>query len=43
MYGLYRFSVRTMKFFFHVSDKEIFTMGFATGLVAAIGLAGVAL
>ena len=43
VYGLYRFSVRTMKFFFHVSDKEIFTIGFATGLVAAAGIAAAVL
>ena len=43
VYGLYRFSVRTMKFFFHVSDKEIFTIGFVTGLVAAAGIAAAVL
>lgn len=40
MYGFYRGSVRLMKFFFNVSDKQIFTMGFAGGIIAAIALAG---
>ena len=41
MYGFYRGSVRIMKFFFNVSDKQIFTLGFAGGVLAmfAIGAA----
>lgn len=36
MYGFYRSSVRMMKFFFNVSDKQIFTIGFVGGIVAAL-------
>ncbi|KAL1508314.1 hypothetical protein AB1Y20_004425 [Prymnesium parvum] len=38
MYGFYRFSVRVMRFFFNVSDKEIFTGGFVLGMLAMLGL-----
>ena len=40
MYGFYRGSVRIMKFFFNVSDKQIFTLGFMAGMVAAAAIAG---
>ena len=36
MYGFYRGSVRLMKFFFNVSDKQIFEMGFLVGLITAV-------
>lgn len=35
MYGFYRVSVRLMRFFFNVSDKQIFEMGFAIGALFA--------
>lgn len=38
MYGFYRFSVRVMKFFFNVSDKEIFTGGFVLGMLAMLAM-----
>ena len=38
MYGFYRGSVRLMKFFFNVSDKQIFQMGFVVGLISAAGI-----
>ena len=40
MYGFYRFSVRIMKFFFNVSDKEIFTLGFVGGFLACVFILG---
>ena len=40
MYGFYRGSVRLMKFFFNVSDKPIFTLGFMAGLFAMLGITG---
>lgn len=40
MYGFYRASVRIMKFFFNVSDKQIFTIGFGLGMVAAVIIVG---
>lgn len=42
MYGFYRGSMHLMHFFFNVSDKEIFNIGFVTGAIAlgVIGLAG---
>jgi len=40
MYGFYRFSVRTMKFFFNVSDKQIFTIGFVGGMLASLFIVG---
>jgi len=40
MYGFYRFSVRVMKFFFNVSDKEIFTGGFVLGMIAMAAIIG---
>ena len=40
MYGFYRGSVRLMKFFFNVSDKQIFTLGFAGGILAALIIGG---
>jgi hypothetical protein len=40
MYGFYRGSVRIMKFFFNVSDKQIFTLGFLGGIVAALAIGG---
>ena len=43
MYGFYRFSVRVMKFFFNVSDKEIFTGGFVLGMVAMVTPASIEL
>lgn len=41
MYGFYRGSVRLMSFFFNVSDKQIFNLGFIGGVFAmfAIGAA----
>merc|ERR1712129_332178 len=36
MYGFYRGSVRLMKFFFNVSDRQIFEMGFLVGLITAV-------
>jgi len=41
MYGFYRGSVRLMKFFFNVSDKQIFTIGFLGGVIAMLVLGGV--
>ena len=41
MYGFYRFSVRVMKFFFNVSDKQIFTLGVVGGIIASIFIFGV--
>ena len=38
MYGFYRFSVRIMKFFFNVSEKQIFNIGFFSGIIAAAGI-----
>jgi hypothetical protein len=38
MYGFYRGSVRIMKFFFNVSDKQIFTIGCCCGALAAAGI-----
>lgn len=35
MYGFYRGSIRLMKFFFNVSDKQIFEIGFLVGLLTA--------
>ena len=40
MYGFYRFSVRVMKFFFNVSDKQIFEIGFLVGIITAVGIIG---
>ena len=40
MYGFYRGSVRLMKFFFNVSDKQIFEIGFLVGLITAVGIIG---
>ena len=39
VYGFYRGSIRLMKFFFNVSDKQIFTLGFIGGLLAAFAIA----
>jgi hypothetical protein len=36
MYGFYRFSMRVMKFFFNVSDKQILEGGFVIGAVSAL-------
>jgi len=36
MYGFYRGSIRLMKFFFNVSDKQIFEIGFLVGLLTAV-------
>ena len=38
MYGFYRVSMRIMHFFFNVSDKQIFELGFIAGVFAAIGI-----
>ena len=43
MFGFYRGSMRLMHFFFNVSDKQIFEMGFALGVVSAIAIAGAGL
>jgi hypothetical protein len=40
MYGFYRGSVRIMRFFFNVSDKQIFNIGFVGGMVAAAFIVG---
>lgn len=40
MYGFYRVSIRTMKFFINVTDKQIFNGGFVLGLLAAAAVAG---
>lgn len=40
MYGFYRISVRLMKFFLNVSDKQVFNMGCTCGFFAALGIAG---
>lgn len=42
MYGFYRGSVRLMKFFFNVSDKQIFNIGFAVGALTVLTIGGVA-
>ena len=39
MYGFYRGSMRIMYFFFNVSDKQIFEMGVAAGVVTTAALA----
>ena len=36
MYGFYRGSIRLMKFFFNVTDKQIFEIGFLVGLLTAV-------
>ena len=43
MFGFYRGSMRLMHFFFHVSDKQIFEIGFVTGIVSAVVIAGAGL
>ena len=40
MYGFYRGSVRLMRFFFNVSDKQIFEIGFLVGIITAVGIIG---
>ena len=40
MYGFYRFSFHIMHFFLNVHPKDIFTMGFAGGMVAAVLILG---
>ena len=40
MYGFYRGSVRLMKFFFNVSDKQIFTLGFVGGVLVMLACGG---
>jgi hypothetical protein len=39
MYGFYRASMYTMHFFFNVSDKTIFELGFLAGILATVGIA----
>ena len=39
MYGFYRASMWIMHFFFNVSDREIFNIGFVVGLLAAVVVA----
>ncbi len=39
MYGFYRASMRIMHFFFNVTDKQIFNLGFLAGLAAAAAIA----
>jgi hypothetical protein len=34
MYGFYRGSMRLMRFFFNVTDKQVFTIGFGVGMVS---------
>jgi len=40
MYGFYRGSVYIMHFFFNVSDKQIFEIGFAGGILTALLVVG---
>ena len=40
MYGFYHFSFHIMHFFLNVHPKDIFTMGFAGGMVAAVLILG---
>ena len=40
MYGFYRGSMYVMHFFFNVSDKQIFEIGFACGILATLAIAG---
>jgi len=40
MYGFYRFSMRVMKFFFNVSDKQIFEGGFFLGILSTLVIIG---
>jgi len=40
MYGFYRASMYIMHFFFNVSEKDVFNIGFAFGLVTAILVVG---
>ena len=40
MYGFYRGSVRLMRFFFNVSDKQIFNLGFFGGIFACLFILG---
>lgn len=42
MYGFYRGSVRMMRFFFNVSDKQIFNIGFAVGALTVLTMGGAA-
>ena len=42
MYGFYRGSVRLMRFFFNVSDKQIFNIGFAVGALTILTMGGAA-
>ena len=39
MYGFYRVSIRLMKFFLNVSDKQIFHIGMVCGVITAVFIA----